>query len=332
MCWKTPASHIRSWAKLEADRSGKSFRRTRVSETKWPSNKLALELLVLELASQKRQPFLTQALATFQDEDNIYFVMRLYPADLWQVVYLEGVQFTPEQFKVLACELMLGIEALHKLHVVHRDLKLDNILLTPEGHLAVADYGEAEVFPTRRLNECSFMTGIRGTYGYMAPEILEGVAYTPAVDVWGFGIILFELYTGKRCIPGDTEEEARIMNTEMPYTMHERIPVEIDDPKLAEVLAFALALNPKHRASWQDFRSFAFFADVDWEAVKSRNCPVDMFKPTMGPLAPISDSTTPIADARKCASFSEEDFFNLGDDLRLDYGHGRHGRVEAHDR
>lgn len=109
-----------------------------------------------------------------------------------------GVKFTPEQLKVLACELLLGLEALHELHVVHRDLKPENILMSPEGHLAVADYGLAEVFDDK-LDDHSRMDEFCGTPGYFAPEILELSEYTPAIDTWGFGIILFELYTGKVC-------------------------------------------------------------------------------------------------------------------------------------
>lgn len=173
---------------------------------------------VLLLTARKEQPFLTQPLACFQDDNNVYYVMvgvhfcasmepsltnvpqRLYPKNLAEVIF-SGTKFSPPQFKILAAELLLGLEGLHKLRVVHRDLKPDNILVTPNGHIAVADFGLARPF-TRKLGPQSLMYEDVGTPGYFAPEFFhlpEGEGYTSAIDTWGFGVILYEAYTGKVC-------------------------------------------------------------------------------------------------------------------------------------
>ena len=65
--------------------------------------------------------------------------------------------------------------------------------MTPEGHLAIADYGLA----VTGVDDNTRMHDVCGTPGYTAPEMVEHDEYGLALDIWGFGIILFEMYTGK---------------------------------------------------------------------------------------------------------------------------------------
>lgn len=89
---------------------------------------------------------------------------------------------------------------LDDLHIVHRDLKPDNILISPNGHVAIADFGFAKMFskatwPSARMHQAM------GTCGYIAPEMFDEhigeIGYTSAVDTWAFGVILFEMFLGK---------------------------------------------------------------------------------------------------------------------------------------
>ncbi|KZP25391.1 kinase-like protein, partial [Athelia psychrophila] len=99
-----------------------------------------------------------------------------------------------QHVKLFAAELLLGLKALHNLSIVHRDLKPDNILITSSGHIAVADFGLAKHFPAgaeMAMSECL------GTYGYYAPEVMGTGGYTEAVDIWGYGIILYEMLLGR---------------------------------------------------------------------------------------------------------------------------------------
>jgi serine/threonine protein kinase len=86
------------------------------------------------------------------------------------------------------------------MHIVHRDLKPDNILISPNGHLAVGDFGFAKSFSGKRWANAR-MTEPLGTAGYIAPEMLDHhlptVGYSHSIDVWGYGIILLEMLIGK---------------------------------------------------------------------------------------------------------------------------------------
>jgi serine/threonine protein kinase len=88
--------------------------------------------------------------------------------------------------------------------IVHCDLKPGNILVTAEGHLAIADFGISVVPETRAerdkpLDQCVFFS-YGGTYAYQAPELLishSKATFTCVVDMWSLGVIIYEMYTGK---------------------------------------------------------------------------------------------------------------------------------------
>jgi len=114
-------------------------------------------------------------------------------------------------------QLIDGIEAAHEKGIVHRDLKPANIKVTPEGILKILDFGLAkstelapsgsdpENSPTLTMGATQ-AGAILGTASYMAPEQAKGRRADARSDIWSFGVILYELLTGKRLFPGDTTE------------------------------------------------------------------------------------------------------------------------------
>ncbi|GAA0186280.1 non-receptor serine/threonine protein kinase [Lithospermum erythrorhizon] len=90
----------------------------------------------------------------------------------------------------LALDLARGLSYLHSEKIVHRDVKSENMLLTVQRNLKIADFGVARVEAQNPRD----MTGETGTLGYMAPEVLEGKPYNRKCDVYSFGICLWEIY------------------------------------------------------------------------------------------------------------------------------------------
>ena len=88
-------------------------------------------------------------------------------------------------------QVCTGMAALHRLGVIHRDLKPDNILLTEKGQIRIVDFGLAAA-----LNEIGFVSGVAGTHQYMAPETATHQQSDTRSDVYSLGIILYEMLTG----------------------------------------------------------------------------------------------------------------------------------------
>jgi len=110
--------------------------------------------------------------------------------DLLQDLYKKKRYKEPEARSMIK-EILKGIRFLHKNNIVHRDIKLENILIDKYGGAKITDFG----LSTRILRPYSLTTRC-GTPGWTAPEILLGVSYGEEVDIWGIGIILFTMLGG----------------------------------------------------------------------------------------------------------------------------------------
>ena len=86
---------------------------------------------------------------------------------------------------------MMGLQILHNNNIMHRDLKLENLMLGKDGYLKIVDFGLVRVL---RQGETS--DSIVGTPAYFAPEILKGERYDKTADFWSVGIIMYQMLTG----------------------------------------------------------------------------------------------------------------------------------------
>ncbi|GAV56685.1 ACT domain-containing protein/Pkinase_Tyr domain-containing protein [Cephalotus follicularis] len=103
----------------------------------------------------------------------------------------EGSFKLPSLLRV-AIDVSKGMNYLHQNNIIHRDLKAANLLMDENGVVKVADFGVARV-----QAQSGVMTGETGTYRWMAPEVIEHKPYDHRADVFSFGIVLWELLTGK---------------------------------------------------------------------------------------------------------------------------------------
>ena len=108
----------------------------------------------------------------------------------------------------LAMQIVRAMAAAHAGGLVHRDLKPANILVTPDGHVKVIDFGLAQLTQRASSNSTTFSsptpddTAIGGTPGYAAPEQVEGKTADARADVFGIGAVLYEMLTGRRAFEG----------------------------------------------------------------------------------------------------------------------------------
>ncbi|KAH7336912.1 hypothetical protein B0J17DRAFT_695528 [Rhizoctonia solani] len=160
------------------------------------------EKRVFLAAARERHPFLLGLHSCFQTETRIYFVME-YVSGGDLMLHIQRKQFSLRQAKFYACEVLLALEYFHAQGIIYRDLKLDNILLTLDGHVKVADYGLCKENMEYGQTTSTFC----GTPEFMAPEILLEQRYGRAVDWWAFGVLTYEMLLGQSPFRGDDEDE-----------------------------------------------------------------------------------------------------------------------------
>lgn len=138
-------------------------------------------------------------------------------------------------------EICAGIAAAHAAGVIHRDLKPSNIMLDGKGRVRITDFGLSILGEeTRTINE------IAGTPAYMAPEQLAGTGASEKSDLYALGLVLYEIFTGKRVFSGTTLPEIVRMRREMPITPPAQLVKDID-PAVEAIILQCLSIRPENR-------------------------------------------------------------------------------------
>ncbi|XP_031756490.1 serine/threonine-protein kinase N1 [Xenopus tropicalis] len=141
---------------------------------------------ILQRVSSAEHPFLVSMHGTFQTESHLFCVMEYLPGgDMYEIVTSVELQ-EPEVMFYTAC-VVLGLEALHHLGIVHRDIKLENLLLDRDGYLKIVDFGLSK----DRFGYSDRTNTMCGTKAYIAPEIFLKHGYGMPVDWWALGITTY---------------------------------------------------------------------------------------------------------------------------------------------
>ncbi len=176
-----------------------------------------------------------------------YIVME-YAArgDLRMMLERRQGPLSPDLVLRLMAQVFDGLAAIHRAGIIHRDIKPQNLLLTEEGSIKIADFGIADL-PTERAAESSANRGL-GTIEYLAPETLSDNLADEKTDIYAAGITFYQLLTGEVPFTADSlsgQIEQKLTGT-IP-SLEERVGSSVSH--IDELLQLMLARDPEKRSS-----------------------------------------------------------------------------------
>lgn len=150
-------------------------------------------------------------------------------------------------------EILQALSFMHKEHRLHRDIKSDNILISHEGDVKIADFG----FAIHLTSEQNKRTSVVGTPYWMAPELIRGLEYDSKVDIWSLGITAIEMAEGEPPLLNEPPLRALLLITTSPSpTLSSPSPRGLPNgtninwsSNFLHFLSQCLQIDPKKRSS-----------------------------------------------------------------------------------
>ncbi len=221
-----------------------------------------------QAAANLRHPNIVDVYDVGQDGDIHYIVMEYVPGSDLKALLMRNGPLPVEQAVPIAESIASGLEAAHRVGMIHRDVKPQNIIIGDGGQIKITDFGIAK----SKLSTAMTETGVTfGTADYISPEQARGLAASPQSDIYSLGITLYEMLTGRLPFTGDSSIAVAMQHVTAepppPRMYNPRIP-----PQLEALVLRALSKDPADRpASAREFaRLLANYRDVGEQATVVR--------------------------------------------------------------
>lgn len=217
------------------------------------------------LESIRELPFLVKLYYAFQTDAKLHLILEYIRGGELFTHLFKRERFNESEVKFYTGEITLALEHLHKLGIIYRDIKLENILLDQEGHICLCDFGLSKEFTVSNNEKRTY--SFCGTIEYMAPELIQGEqGHGFAVDWWSLGVLTYELLTGaspftvegEKNIPSDISK--RILKSQPP------IPRNFTKNTKDFVLKLLVKQPAKRLGSngANEVKSHPFFETINW--------------------------------------------------------------------
>jgi len=221
------------------------------------------ERAVLETVSH---PFIVTLNYAFQTPKKLYMVMEYCPGGELFFHLSRAGRFTEGKTRFYIAETSSAVAYLHKLNVIYRDLKPENLLIDAEGHVKITDFGLSK----EGIEDNHSAMTMCGTPEYLAPEILDKEGHGKAVDWYSIGALTYEMLTGLP--PYYTKDRQKL------FERIRRGDLQYPDyvtPLAKGFLQALLQRNPDRRlggsaAGGEEVKAHVFFSGLDWPALEAR--------------------------------------------------------------
>lgn len=242
-------------------------------------NKTAFVLTERKVMSRLSHPNIVKFYCSFRDHHSLYLVMELCRGgDLFGLISQEYQNQQEQGVSDAACsfeltqfymaELINALEYMHSQHVIHRDIKPDNLLLSKHGHLKVTDFGTAKDQDGESSDVCQFC----GTASYVSPEVLHDKPASRAADLWAVGCLIFQMFTGRAPFVGENDYltfQVIINHSSDEFEFPSSVPETAQD-----LIRKLLVQEPDERIGAQqneegyaELKNHRFFEGIDWNTI-----------------------------------------------------------------
>lgn len=177
------------------------------------------------------------------DGEYPFLIMELVEGGTLRELLRERGPMPPHAVRAVAEPVLRAIGVAHAAGLVHRDIKPENVLISDAGEVKIADFGLVRAVAGSNLTSASV---ILGTAAYLSPEQVTAGSADARSDVYSFGILIFELLTGRTPFTGDTSLSIAYQRVEKDVPSPSRF-IEGVPPEFDELVAHATAREPAHR-------------------------------------------------------------------------------------
>ncbi|XP_060688150.1 cGMP-dependent protein kinase 2 isoform X3 [Hemiscyllium ocellatum] len=225
-------------------------------------------------------PFIVRLFRSFKDNKYVYMLLEAcLGGEIWSILRDRGCfdEFTAKFCTSCVTE---AFDYLHRIGVIYRDLKPENLMLDSEGYIKLVDFGFA-----KKIGKGQKTWTFCGTPEYVAPEIILNKGHDFGVDFWSLGILVFELLTGSPPFSG--------FDQMMTYNLILKGVEKLDFPKKVtkrpeEMIRRLCKQNPTERLGnlkngINDIKKHRWFSGFNWEGLKARTLPSPLKRELKGP-------------------------------------------------
>ncbi|CAG9329416.1 unnamed protein product [Blepharisma stoltei] len=220
----------------------------------------------IKIMRQCNHPNILKLHRVYESGTHIYLVLDYAEGgDLFTRI-IKRKRFTEETILQLSYRLMSVLSYLDSLNIVHRDIKLENILMVSEGNdydFKLADFGLSEEVIGSLYKKC-------GSPGYIAPEIITGIPYGTKVDLFSAGVVLFILLTGKMPFGGKTTRDILLRNKDCKIAFQESIWKNLTKNCLSFV-SNLLQRDQNFRANARDLLNHPWFSENEFKLQETKD-------------------------------------------------------------